>query len=122
MKTKRAVIYARTATLTSAKPGVFNQQIETAKDILCDNGWELVSIYQDVGSGLCLDHPGLQQMMHDAHQGLFDIVVVADFSRISRSIHGFQSIVRDLEAQGIDIYSDSGEFNPLVSDVLLASQ
>ena len=72
--------------------------------------------------GLCLDHPGLQQMMHDAHQGLFDIVVVADFSRISRSIHGFQSIVRDLEAQGIDIYSDSGEFNPLISDVLLASQ
>lgn len=59
MKTKRAVIYARTATLTSAKPGVFNQQIETAKDILCDNGWKLVSIYQDVGSGLVFGSPWL---------------------------------------------------------------
>ena len=111
MKPKRAAIYARTAALTSEKPDVLNRQVENAKEILRDKGWELVSIYQDVGSGLRVDHPGLQQMRHDAHQGLFDVVVVSDFSRVTRSIHEFQPIVRDLEVQGIGLYSDTGKFN-----------
>jgi site-specific DNA recombinase len=111
MQTKRAVIYARTATLTSAKPSVLDRQTKAAKAILLKNGWELISIYQDVGSGLRVDHPGLQQMIDDAHQGLFDVVVVSDFSRVTRSVTEFQSIVRDLEAQGIDLYSDTRKFS-----------
>ena len=85
MKTKRAVIYARTATLDPARPDVLDRQIDTAKEVLLKNGWDLVSVYQDIGSGLRVDHTGLQQMLDDALQGLFDVVVVTNFNRITRS-------------------------------------
>ncbi|MBL7160962.1 MAG: recombinase family protein [Anaerolineales bacterium] len=109
------------AQLYSTRPDVLDQQIETARGVLRENGWELVSIYQDVGNGLKVDHTGLQQMLHDAHQGLFDVVVVTNFDRITRSTNKLMSIISDLEAQGIGLYMDTEQFKTTTGFDLVCS-
>ncbi len=62
--------------------------------------WGLVSVYQDVGSGLSIDHPGLQELLHDTHQRIFDAIVLKD---ISRDHHKITTLLRKLEYLGVKV-------------------
>ncbi|MEP1939471.1 MAG: recombinase family protein [Balneola sp.] len=102
---KKAAIYCRVSTLEQAESTQNKSSIESQEDIcrswlgIKRNGIEIHKVYTDTKSGRNLDRPALQELLKDASNKKFDIVVATRLDRISRSIKDFQEL--------IDILSDS---------------
>jgi site-specific DNA recombinase len=61
-------------------------QLNEIREFATARGWTVTSEFVDAGiSGQTLDRPGLQSMLTAAEQGAFDIVIVHELSRLSRS-------------------------------------
>jgi site-specific DNA recombinase len=81
----RAVIYARTIRVDQNTSYV--NQVKKCNEYVKQNNWTLCDIYLDEGiSGKGIDRPELSQMLLNAAKGCFDIVVVSNADRLSRSL------------------------------------
>lgn len=112
MTQKRApgvVIYRRTAT---ARQSSLSAQSEACRRLAARHGWEVKAVYTDADvSGNTTKRPGLQKMVRDAQDGGFDVVIVSEFDRLSRSMTDLPTILHDLEAQGIVLISIADQFD-----------
>lgn len=62
-----------------------NQKLLLTKHVK-EQGWELVEIYCDDGfSGTNQNRPALQRMLADVRQGLINVVLIKDLSRLGRN-------------------------------------
>jgi DNA invertase Pin-like site-specific DNA recombinase len=68
--------------------------------------FEIVHEYGDVICGAKSKRPGLDQLMADARRRRFDIVLVASFDRLARSVRHFLEVL--LNHLGIEFVSFSG--------------
>jgi site-specific DNA recombinase len=84
MSQRRAALYIRVA----AEPDPTFNGLEWQKGLLIEyaelHDCDIVAIYEDIGSGLREDRPGLQHLMADAQAGLMDVVLMRDPSRLFR--------------------------------------
>ncbi|MFJ9617194.1 recombinase family protein [Streptomyces noursei] len=103
-RTLRAVDYLRVSTEEQRKGfGVASQGRKTSKYI-ASKGWEHVATYIDDGVSGSLDaedRPRLNELMADAHQDAFDVVVVKEGRAIGRKGRAFWRWVWALEDIGI---------------------
>jgi DNA invertase Pin-like site-specific DNA recombinase len=85
---KGAAIYARVST--------GDQHLETQlldlREMAKQRGYELAHEYTDVISGAKAKRPGLDQLLADARRHRFDIVLVAAFDRVARSVRHFLEV------------------------------
>lgn len=104
---KRAAIYCRVSTIMQgeAEYSSLNAQEDQLRGHCKGKGWEVVKVYKDIKSGKDLERDEIQQLLKDAEEKLFDIVVATKIDRFSRSI--------------VDFYEFSEKLNSL--DVALAS-
>jgi len=71
-------------------------------------GMEVVHIYQDAGiSGTRSDRPALEQLLHDAEQGKFDVVIVHSIDRFYRDLQGLLKALNHLQQHGVAFISIS---------------
>ena len=99
----RAAIYARVSTLNGQDPTVQTREIE---EYCQRRGFEIFNVYVDKGvSGKKDSRPQLNRMMEDAHQRLFDVVVVARFDRFARSVSHLLRALETFNALGIQFVS-----------------
>ncbi len=56
----------------------------------------LAQEYSDVISGSKAKRPGLDQLLADARRNRFDIVLVAAFDRVARSVRHFLEVLDEL--------------------------
>jgi len=105
-----AVLYCRIST--------GDQHLETQlldlRELAKQRGYEIVGGYSDVISGSKAKRPGLDQLMANARRHRFDIVRVAAFDRMARSVRHFLEVLGDLTRLGIELVSlpeniDTGE-------------
>jgi DNA invertase Pin-like site-specific DNA recombinase len=68
-------------------------------------GYNIISTFSDVGSGTKARRPGLDALLADAHRRKFDIVLVAAFDRVARSVKHFLAVVDELHDLGIEFVS-----------------
>ena len=68
-------------------------------------GYEIVQAYTDRISGAKARRPGLDQMMKDARQGRFDVVLVWASDRIARSVKHFLEVLDELSRLNIEFIS-----------------
>ena len=89
-KPKRAVIYARVST--------GDQHLETQpldlRGTAKQRGYEIVHEYTDTVSGAKSKRPGLDHLLADARRHHFDMVLVAAFDRVTRSVRHFPRSAR----------------------------
>jgi site-specific DNA recombinase len=106
----KAAGYIRTATTFQAEQGRSLAEQRTRIQDYCEaRRLELVTIYEDAGqSGLIADRTGLQALLQAASQREFDVVVVADNSRLSRSAPAFLQIMDVMKRNGMDIIEAEG--------------
>jgi len=104
---KRAVLYARVST--------GDQHLETQ---LCDlrylatqRGFEIIREYTDVNSGSKSKRPGLDRLLSDARKRQFDVVLVAAFDRVARSVRHFLEVLDELNHLGIEFVSMRGNID-----------
>ncbi len=83
----KAVIYARVSSDEQADRGLsIPTQIKICREYINREGWTFIKEYVDEAiSGLKSDRPSFLEMLSDAQEGKFDVIVVYSFSRFSRN-------------------------------------
>jgi site-specific DNA recombinase len=105
---KRAAIYARNATIQELIPGYAEgAQVHDALAYLRAKGYQLVPdlIYSEVASGTAVERPGLAALLDAARRGEFEVLVVFDHDRLSRSPSQLGTLLADFQQQGVQVES-----------------
>ena len=80
----RVAVYARYSSENQREASI-EDQIRNCEKRVTQEGWSVTHRYQDKAiSGNTNVRPGYQQLLADAETKCFDIVLVDDFSRLSR--------------------------------------
>ena len=98
---KRAVLYARVST-GDQHP---ETQLYDLRTVAKQRGFEVIREYTDVISGAKSKRPGLDRLLSDARRGQFDVVLVAAFDRVARSVRHFLEVLDELNHLGIEFVS-----------------
>ena len=80
-------------------------------------GWVLdKKRYDDGGySGGTLARPAMQELLQDAAEGKFDVIVVYKIDRLSRSIVDFAELIKKFDAYGVSFVSVTQDINTSTS-------
>lgn len=97
-KEKKAVGYIRVSTEEQSKEGIsLDTQQERIKAFIYAKGYELVKIYCDEGaSGKNLRRKGIQELINDANNKRFDVVVVYKVDRLTRKQKDLWYLLEDV--------------------------
>jgi len=98
---KRAALYMRVSTLDQHP----ETQLYDLRGLAAQRGLEIVEEYTDKISGAKAKRPGLDQLLADARRGKFDVVLVAAFDRIARSVRHFLEVLDELTHLNIEFIS-----------------
>jgi site-specific DNA recombinase len=113
LEVKRVALYARVSTTEQAEEGYsIDEQIRLLK-LWCERqGYTVHEVYVDRGlSGKSIKgRPALQQLLNDAKQKEFDIVLVWKMNRLARNILDLLKIVNLLEQKNISFKSFSEDY------------
>ena len=90
---KKVALYCRVSSARQEKEKTIQTQIAKLKEIYKKS--EIVKEYLDDGySGADIDRPGLNQLREDAKNGLFNVVALYAFDRLSRKV-GHQLVIKE---------------------------
>ncbi|MCT4509734.1 MAG: recombinase family protein [Tepidibacter sp.] len=107
----KAAIYSRKSKFTGKGESIENQVqmcINHAQNI----GIEDFFVYEDEGfSGKNTDRPKFQEMLKDAKEKKFDILICYRLDRISRNIADFSVLIEELQNLGISFVSIREQFD-----------
>jgi DNA invertase Pin-like site-specific DNA recombinase len=98
---KKAAIYARVST-SDQHP---ETQLYDLREMAKQRGYEIVHEYTDTISGAKSKRPGLDRLLADADRHRFDVVLVAAFDRVARSVRHFLEVLDELNNLGIEFVS-----------------
>ncbi len=118
----RCAIYTRVSTEDQVREGY---SLEVQREYLLDfakrNGWDVCApkgqqVYHDDGiSGYSMERPALQQLLIDARQKKFDLVLVYKLDRFSRRLKDLLEIVDQLDSWDIAFKSATEPFDTTTS-------
>lgn len=98
---KRAAIYMRVSTLDQHP----ETQLHDLQAMARQRGFEIVREYTDRISGTKGRRPGLDELLHDARHGRFDVVLVWAFDRIGRSTRHFLEVLDEFNHLNLEFIS-----------------
>ena len=98
---KRAALYMRVSTVDQHP----ETQLLDLRQMAAQRGYEIVHEYTDRISGAKARRPGLDELMHDARRGRFDVVLVWASDRIARSVKHFLEVLDELNRLNIEFVS-----------------
>lgn len=104
---KRVAIYARVSTEHEAQLSAFENQIEWYNDILSKHPeWEVVKRYEDEGitGTSAKKRPQFMQMIQDADDGLFDLIITREISRFARNTKDALEYTRILKRKNVEVF------------------
>jgi len=103
----KAALYTRVSTEEQALEGTsLESQLQQVREYCKHQGWQVVGEYNDPGfSGKNDDRPGLRQLLSEARNSIFDVVVVARLDRLSRKLRLLLELEEKLKENGISIHS-----------------
>ena len=103
----RAATYARYSTDRQSNASIGDQQ-RICQRLIDDRGWIFAQEYSDAAiSGASLQRPGYQQLLDDARNGFFDVVVAEGLDRISRDQEHISGFFKQMQYRGIRIVTVS---------------
>lgn len=111
----KIAIYSRKSKFTGKGDSVENQ-IQLCREYILhyiENGNSAkIFIYEDEGfSGGTAERPQFQQLLQDAKNKKFDLLVCYRLDRISRNIGDFSSMIKDLQSKNIGFISIREQFD-----------
>jgi DNA invertase Pin-like site-specific DNA recombinase len=98
---KRAAIYCRVSTADQHP----ETQLLDLREFAKQRGFEITHEYTDTISGAKAKRPGLDKLLADARRNRFDIVLVAAFDRVARSVRHFLEVLDELSHLNIEFIS-----------------
>ena len=120
MATERhTAVYAREAR-ADPKQSSLEAQVEACVRQAAEDGVPPVSaayVYRDQGSGLQLDHPGLNLLRRAVQAGEVGVLYARDPARLSRSLAHFASLSKEFASAGVEIRFVEGSFDTDLRDL-----
>jgi len=103
----RVAIYSRVSTEEQAKEGIsVDAQIDKCKSYCDARGWTVHKIYVDPGfSAGTLDRPAMNELLQDADDQRFDIILVYKIDRFSRRLKDLIMVLEELKLKNINFTS-----------------
>jgi len=102
----RVALYARVSSDMQVEGKSIDAQLAEMREYAQAQGWKIVDEYVDAGfSAKSTKRPEFQRMMQDMKEGRFDIILVHDLSRLSRSIYDVFDIFADLGERNVGFAS-----------------
>ena len=98
---KRAVLYMRVSTVDQHP----ESQLHDLRQLATQRGLQIIQEYSDRISGVKARRPGLDQLMHDARRGRFDVLLVWACDRIARSTRHLLEVLDEMTRLGIEFVS-----------------
>ena len=99
----RVVLYARYSS-DSQRDASIEDQLRACRLHAERQGWSVVDSYTDRAiSGASLLRPGIQELLQDAHQGQFSIVLAEAMDRLSRDQEDIAGLFKRLSFAGVRI-------------------
>jgi DNA invertase Pin-like site-specific DNA recombinase len=85
MSSRRAAAYVRAANWEDAQEKLAEQErhIREWADL---NGYEVVEVYAEIGSGHREDRPELQRLLSDSQARKHEAIIVVDYARLFRNL------------------------------------
>ncbi len=101
----RAVIYARYSSNNQSEASI-EDQVEVCRRYVKNQRWKVVNIYHDRAlSGGSAFRPAYQQLLADADNGSFDVVVCEALDRLGRKLSDMAALHDRLEFSGIEMHA-----------------
>ncbi len=104
-KSLRAAIYCRVSTFEQGQGEVssLKGQEDLLRQYCVTKGWDVTGVYVDKASGSSLERTEIINLLSDAEERKFDIVLATKIDRISRSVLDYLDVDKRLSKLGIDI-------------------
>lgn len=118
-RNRRMVFYGRVSTQHEQQKDALSNQMQWYDDQLkYHTNWQLVGRYIDEGitGTLAKKRPAFMQMLGDARNGKFDLIVTREVCRFARNTVDTLSITRELRSIGVEVYFVSDNIWTLDSD------
>lgn len=109
----KVAIYIRVSTEDQAKEGYsLEVQREYLEAFAKREGFEIFKVYSDDGiSGYSDRRPALQELLKDAKDKKFEIVLVYKIDRFSRNLKDLLTLVEELSSSGVAFKSATEPFD-----------
>jgi site-specific DNA recombinase len=110
----RCAIYRRVSTDIQVEEGIsLDNQLHRLKAFAESQGWAIVIEYADEGiSAKDIEHrPGIQQMLEDAAQKKFDVLLVYKLDRLVRRVRDLHEILQQFENHEVMFKSATEPFD-----------
>ena len=104
---RKVAIYARVSTEHEAQISALENQKDWYKPFLAQHPeWEIVKMYVDEGitGTSAKKRPQFMQMINDAGNGDFDLILTREVSRFARNTVDTLQYTRSLKAKGVEVY------------------
>src|SRR5215831_11581206 len=110
----RAAIYARYSTDLQRDASIADQ-VRSCKALLEKKHWTLAATYSDPAvTGASRLRPGYQNLLQDARNNQFDVVIAEALDRLSRDQEDVAALFKQLSFAGVKLVTISeGEINEL---------
>ncbi len=124
---KRAAIYVRVSSEEQVQGYSLSAQERAAEAYCQSHGWEIVKTYRDEGRSARTDNltkrPAFEEMLDDAEQGQFDILIVHKLDRFARNLRMTLEMLDRLETArvGFVSISEQMDFTSPIGKVILAT-
>ena len=102
---KRAALYCRVSTYEQAQGNTssLDGQEDYLRNYCRDNNFDVFNVYRDTKSGKSLEREKIQELLNDAEEHKFDVVVATKLDRLSRSVRDFLEFDYRLNKLNVDI-------------------
>lgn len=101
----RAAIYCRVSTYDQAQ-GTFSSldaQVSSLTDYCNAKGWSIYKVYRDTKSGKSLNREKIQELLSDAEDQKFDVILSTKLDRLSRNMRDFFELDDRLRKLDVDM-------------------
>jgi DNA invertase Pin-like site-specific DNA recombinase len=111
--TKRAAIYSRVSTAEQAEDDKTSliEQERICREYCQEKGYNLSAKYQDIGSGTTKKRPSFLEMLKEARQGVFDVIIAWKTDRLARGIYPCSALMEAIEESDITIETVAEPFD-----------
>ena len=113
MMGKRVAIYSRVSTAEQAEDdkASLTEQERLCREYCQEKGYSVSTVYQDIGSGTTRKRPSFLEMLKEARQGTFDVILAWKTDRLARGIYPCSALMEALEESGVAIETVAEPFD-----------
>lgn len=107
----RVAAYIRVSTDREEQKDSRENQREQIRQFVKDRKYDFHKFYVDIKSGTTAKRKGLEELIDDANNGLFDVIICKELSRLARNGELTYKLKRIAESNGIHIITMDGRID-----------